>query len=212
MPRAAETLVSDMPPLSFAVTWDYRCPFARNVHEHIVTALEHGADWDVTFVPFSLSQTKVEHGDTDVWDEPSKDSGLLALQVGVVVRDTLPDRFRTFHRDLFALRHDRGGDVRREEVLRALLREHGIDDGAVFDIVGTGSALETIRKEHERAAADHDVWGVPTFIAGDSAAFVRLMNRPGDDPSESISAIQRIVALLGGWPELNELKHTSISR
>jgi len=40
--------------LSFAVTWDYRCPFARNAHEHLLTALESGADWDVRFVPFSL--------------------------------------------------------------------------------------------------------------------------------------------------------------
>ena len=201
-----------MSALSFAVTWDYRCPFARNVHEHVLFGLGHGADWDVHFVPFSLSQTKVEHGETDVWDEPSKDSGLLALQVGVVVRDTLPDRFRAVHRDLFSLRHDHGGDLRSEEKLRGVLCQHGIDDDAVFEVIATGSPLETIRKEHERAAADHDVWGVPTFVAGGNAAFVRLMNRPSEDPAESTSAIQRIVALLSGWPELNELKHTSISR
>ena len=201
-----------MSALSFAVTWDYRCPFARNVHEHLLFGLEHGADWDVHFLPFSLSQTKVEHGDTDVWDQPSKDSGLLALQVGVVVRDTLPDRFRAVHRDLFALRHDRGGDLRSEAALREVLAGHDIDADAVFQVIAGGSPLETIRKEHERAAADHDVWGVPTFIAGGNAAFVRLMNRAGDDPSESTHTIQRIVALLAGWPELNELKHTSISR
>jgi len=38
--------------LTFAVTWDYRCPFARNAHEHVLTALDAGADWDVRFVPF----------------------------------------------------------------------------------------------------------------------------------------------------------------
>ena len=25
---------------SFSVTWDYLCPFARNAHEHLITALE----------------------------------------------------------------------------------------------------------------------------------------------------------------------------
>ena len=32
---------------SFAVTWDYRCPFARNAHEHLAAALAGGADWEV---------------------------------------------------------------------------------------------------------------------------------------------------------------------
>ena len=57
---------------SFAVTWDYRCPFARNAHEHIVAGLADGADWDVTFLPFSLSQGHVPEGGTPVWDDPSK--------------------------------------------------------------------------------------------------------------------------------------------
>ncbi len=63
-------------PLTFAVTWDYRCPFARNAHEHVLDALADGADWDVTFLPFSLGQVHVEEGQPDVWDNPDADSGL----------------------------------------------------------------------------------------------------------------------------------------
>ena len=44
---------------TFAVTWDYRCPFARIGHEHVLDALEAGAPWDVTFVPFFLNQSHV---------------------------------------------------------------------------------------------------------------------------------------------------------
>ena len=51
-------------PLSFGVTFDYRCPFARNAHEHLVQGLKDGADWDVQFLPFSLSQNKVDEGAT----------------------------------------------------------------------------------------------------------------------------------------------------
>ena len=80
-------------PVSFAVTWDYRCPFARNAHEHVLDALADGADWDVTFLPFSLGQVHVEEGQPDVWDNPDADSGLTALQMGVAVRDTMPERF-----------------------------------------------------------------------------------------------------------------------
>ena len=31
----------------FAVTFDYRCPFARNAHEAVVTGLREGRDWNV---------------------------------------------------------------------------------------------------------------------------------------------------------------------
>ncbi len=41
-----------MKTAEFSVTWDYRCPFARNANEHILTALQGGAEWDVTFIPF----------------------------------------------------------------------------------------------------------------------------------------------------------------
>lgn len=44
---------------SFAVTWDYRCPFARNAVEHVLLGLEAGAPWEVRFAPFSLNQAHV---------------------------------------------------------------------------------------------------------------------------------------------------------
>ena len=200
-----------MHPTSFAVTCDYRCPFARNVHEHLVAGLQGGAEWDVTFVPFSLSQTKVERGQPDVWDNPTSDSCLLALQVGVAVRDLLPEQFLDVHRALFAVRHDQGDDLRSEQALRGALTAVGVDADAVFAEVATGTPLETVRKEHERAASDYEVWGVPTFLTEDGhAVFVRLMDRPRD-ADHARTSIDRIVTLLG-WPELNEYKHTSLSR
>ena len=92
--------------LSFAVTWDYRCPFARNVHEHLLNGQAGGADWDLRYVPFSLGQAHVAEGETDIWDEPEKDTGIVALQAGVVVRDRFPEQFPTVHRALFAARHE----------------------------------------------------------------------------------------------------------
>ena len=199
-------------PLSFGVTFDYRCPFARNAHEHLVAGLRGGADWDVQWLPFSLSQNKVEPGETSVWDEPEKDSGLLALQLGVAVRDTQPDRFLDAHEALFAIRHDHGTSQRDEAILRSTLAEAGVDVDAAFAEVASGVPLKKIQEEHERGVADHEVWGVPTFIAGDHAAFVRVMDRPRDGLHDSAKVIERIVGLLSGWPELNEFKHTSLSK
>jgi hypothetical protein len=196
----------------FSVTWDYRCPFARNAHEHVVDGLRAGADWNVRFVPFSLGQVHVAEGEPDVWVRPESDSGLLALQVGVVVRDRHPDRFLDVHEALFALRHDRGRHLEDEAELRTVLAEHAVDADAVFAEIATGTPLETVRDEHTAAAEDNDVWGVPTFVQGDRAVFVRLMERPRGDGALATRTIERVVGLLEGFPELNEFKHTSLKR
>ena len=200
--------------VSFSLTWDYRCPFARNMHEHVLTGLSAGAGWDVTFVPFSLGQAHVAEGETDVWEDPSRDRGILALQAGVVVRDRFPDAFPAVHRGLFAARHDEGRHLEDEDVVREVLAGASVDVDAVLATIADGSALKQVRIEHEAAVADANVWGVPTFIAGGQSVFVRLMTRSplGSEPQESIRAIDRILDLVTGWPDLNELKHTSLPR
>lgn len=197
---------------AFSVTWDYRCPFARNAHEHVVAGLRAGADWDVTFVPFSLGQVHVAEGEPDIWLRPEADSGLLALQAGVVVRDRFPDRFLDVHEALFALRHDAGRHLEDDAEVRAVLQQQGVDADAVFAEIGTGRPLATVRDEHTAAADDHDVWGVPTFVQGDRAVFVRLMERPRGDGDLATRTIDKVVRLLGDFPELNEFKHTSLKR
>jgi 2-hydroxychromene-2-carboxylate isomerase len=199
---------------TFAVTWDYRCPFARNAHEHLLTGLAAGADWQVAFVPFSLGQVHVEEGEPSVWEKPEQDSGILALQAGAVVRDEFPAQFPAVHRALFAARHDDALKLENPDVVRAVLRDHDVPDDVVFARIDSRDALRRVQAEHEHYAESHSVWGVPTFVAGDQAVFVRFMHRApvGADPAESIATIERTVELLTGWPDLNEFKHTSIPR
>ncbi len=193
------------------MTWDYRCPFARNAHEHVLAGLRAGAPWDVTFLAFSLGQVHVAEGEPDIWDRPEDDTGLLALQAGVAIRDHQPDLFLQAHEALFALRHDKGGHLRNADEVRATLDETGVDADAVFAAIASGEPLETIRKEHEGAAAARHVWGVPTFGMGEQATFVRLMDRPDGDGAYATTTIDRVLDLLA-WPNLNEYKHTSIPR
>lgn len=197
---------------AFAVTWDYRCPFARNAHELVVEGLRAGADWDVSFVPFSLAQVHLSEGQTDIWERPSDDSGLLALQAGVVVRDRWPERFGDVHVALFALRHDQGRHLSDESEVRRVLSDQGVDADAVLAEIASGGPLDQVRKEHTAAALEHEVWGVPTFVQDNSAVFVRLMERPKGDGNYARRAIDKVVTLLGDMPELNEFKHTSLSR
>jgi hypothetical protein len=198
-------------PASFAVTFDYRCPFARIAHDHVVTGLQGGAGWDVGFQAFSLDQSHVEPGQTPVWDEPDRYPGLLANLAGIVVRDRDPEHFLAVHRALFEARHAEARDTREPEVVEAVLGGAGVDAAAVLAEVDDGWPLETLRKEHTTAVDELEVFGVPTFISGGRAAFVRLLDRP-TDTADAIATVDRVVDLLDGWPALNEFKHTTLAR
>jgi hypothetical protein len=197
---------------TFAVTWDYRCPFARNGHEHILDGLEAGASWDVTYVPFFLNQPHVPEGGTPAWDDPAQQPDLVALAAGVVVRDRFPEQFPAVHRALFAARHDEGGDLRDSSVVRKALARGGADAEAVMAEVESGWPAKVVRDEHERVVSELDVFGVPTFIVDDSAVFARLMTRPNGDGLLAVQTIEQVLGLMRDHPELNEFKYTRVSR
>ncbi|HEV2309388.1 MAG TPA: DsbA family protein, partial [Acidimicrobiia bacterium] len=191
------------------VTFDYRCPFARNAHEAVVAAQrEHvvrGIEW--RYQAFSLDQVHLAEGDVPVWDrEPDEwGTGVLALLYGLAVRDAFADRFLDAHVALFAARHDEGLRLDDEAVLRDTVASVGLDAGAVSDEVWSGRPLKTLAAEHTQAADDFDVFGVPTFIEGDEAVFIRFMDRGRVDD------LERAMELLD-WTRFNEFKRTRLPR
>lgn len=195
----------------FALTWDYRCPYGRIAHDHVVTGLRGGADWDVTFLPFSLGQSHVEPGMPNVWDAPETDSGILALQVGIAVRDNQPQAFVDLHHALYEFKHALGGNIRSRDALSNVIKGCGLDADAVFAEVDSGRPLATIAREHTQYADSHHVWGVPVFVVDDKAVFVRLLDRAEGDEALAINTIERILDNID-WPILNEFKHTSVPR
>jgi hypothetical protein len=198
-------------PRRFALTYDYRCPYARIAHDHVVAALHDGADWDVRFLPFSLSQSHVDDGEPPVWERPEIDSGLLALQASIAARDTQPEHFLDVHHALFEHRHAAAGDLRRREVLSEVLAAAGADVDAVWAEVDTGRPLATIQREHTDFVESHHVWGVPTFVVDEHAVFVRLLDRADGDGELARTTVERILDQIA-WPILNEFKHTSVPR
>ena len=194
--------------VAFDITFDYLCPFARNLSESVIEALDAGVEWKVRFRPFSLAQTKAEEGEPDVWDRESGavgTRGVLALQWGTAVRDRWPSCFHTFHLAVFAARHERGADIGDESGLAEAARAAGLDPKAVAMEVNSGSPLAALAAEHQDLVADWAVFGVPTLIVGEEAIFVRFMERHQPD------AVQRILDL-AEWTELNEFKRTRIPR
>ena len=194
----------------FAVTWDYRCPFARNAHEALVKGLQEGRDWDVRFWPFSLDQVHVDESAVPVWqrnlDEDEKSmTGVRALLWGIAVRDAFPDQFLDFHVAVFRARHDDAKKLADESVLRDVAASVGLDPDAVADEVASGRPLKALEAEHTEAVDRYAVFGVPTIIEGDEAVFVRLMERGNvDDFAHALDLV--------GSTRLNEFKRTTIPR
>ncbi len=193
----------------FAVTWDYRCPFARNAHEALVNGIRAGRDWDVRFWPFSLDQIHVEEGQTPVWerslDEPQGMGGVRALLWGIAVRDTFPEHFLDFHLAAFRARHDEGKKIAEEAVLRAVAESVGLDADAVAEEVASGRPLKALEAEHTEAVERYAVFGVPTIIEGGEAVFVRIMERGNvDDWAQALDLVAST--------RLNEFKRTKIPR
>ena len=92
---------------TFRLTYDYLCPFARIANETVVAALEDGADWDVTFHPFSLSQVHIDEHEPAVWERPLGSPGTRGTRAhawAIAVAAADPDQFLAFHRALFAAR------------------------------------------------------------------------------------------------------------
>ena len=192
---------------SIAVTFDYRCPFAYNGNAAVVAALRVGSDVDFTFTPFSLDQIHVEEGQPAMWErDPSEwGSGVLSLLYGIAVRDTFPDQFFDAHLALFAARHDHGLKLDDEAVLRDAVASAGLDPDAVAEEAHSGRPLKTLATEHTEAVDRWSVFGVPTYIEGEEAVFVRFMERGRVDD------LERMLELLD-FTRLNEFKRTRIPR
>jgi predicted DsbA family dithiol-disulfide isomerase len=192
---------------SIAVTFDYRCPFAYNGNAAVVAAVRDGSDVDFRFTPFSLDQAHVAEGEPPVWDRDSSEwgSGVLSLLYGLAVRDAFPDQFFDAHLALFAARHEKGLKLDDESVLRDAVSDAGLDPDAVAEEARSGRPLKTLAVEHTEAVDRWSVFGVPTYIEGDEAVFVRFMERGRVDD------LERVLDLLR-WTRLNEFKRTRIPR
>ena len=198
----------------FVLLYDYRCPFARIVHEHVLAARSSGLELEVRFEPFTLDQGHVEEGSAAVWDDPAYDAALLALEVSVAVRDEHPDSFDLLHGILFDARHVRRIPLTTREQLASLLEEAGLDPGEVFAVVDSRGPRRHIAECWQHYHDELDVFGVPTFVVNDDdATFVRLMEGPDpDDPGASVAVVERLLHLVIHQTEINELKHTRIGR
>lgn len=196
---------------SFAITYDYLCPFARIANELVIKAQEAGAGHDVAFRAFSLKQVHLDEGATPVWETDPPPSGVLALRYGLAVRERFPDRFAAAHLALFAVRHDHGDDLSDPEVLDRAISSVGLDPAEVAAAAADAHTAKALAADHTWAVDEHRVFGVPTFVTDQRAVFVRLMHRTPDGEAAR-ATLDRLLEMVASWPDLNEFKATRIPR
>jgi protein-disulfide isomerase-like protein with CxxC motif len=195
--------------ISFQLSYDYRCPFAKNLHLHVITALRAHADFDVTFVPWTMSQGFEADGAPDVWDDPNRDQDLLALAVSTSVRDLQPQYFLDVHEALFRARHERAIRLVTMKEIDEVIAPTGVDLGHVHEDVNSRRPHKVIG-ESFREFDRYEAFGVPTFVVGNDATFVRYMTTPNDQPGESMVLIESLINLMTNQSALNEFKHTRV--
>ena len=196
---------------SFDLSFDYRCPFAKNIHLHVITALRAGADFDVSFAPWSLSQGSRNDGAPDVWNDPAYDADLISLASAISVRDEQSEYFLDAHEALFRARHDRAIRLVTLDEISNVLAPLGVDMAKVAADVAS-------RRPHDVIAASHkeferfEAFGVPTFVVNDDATFVRYMSEPSEDPEASVELINSLLDMMTNRSDINEFKHTRLPR
>jgi predicted DsbA family dithiol-disulfide isomerase len=197
----------DTMPIQFALTYDYLCPFACIANEVVVDALHDGVDWQVEFVPFSLAQTKVEEGEPAVWERAQGAAGtrgVLAHQWSLAVRDSAPTLWSSFHVAVYRARFQDAADLEDPEVLARVAGDVGLDPATITEAVAGGEPMAALAEMHTELEKRWSVFGVPTFIRGSEAVFVRFMERSRED-------VEKVVSMLD-WVNVNEFKRTTIPR
>lgn len=195
---------------TFTLTYDYRCPFACIMHLHVLRALEAGADFAVTFAPWSLNQPHRHEGDPDVWLDPRRSDDLAALAASVSVRDQQPEFFLRAHEALFEARHRDGKALKSLSEILEVLQELGVDTDAVASDVASGRPAQVIGASHT-SLADKQPFGVPTFFVGEASVFVRYMDLP-TSPEQSLKLVNHLLDTIEFEPAINEFKHTYVPR
>ena len=193
----------------FAVTFDYRCPFARNGHESVVAGLRDGPRLGRHASCRSRStRCTSRRASRPVWERDPAEwgTGVLALLWGIAVRDAFPDHFLDWHIAAFAARHDDGAKIAKAEVLA---RDRDVGRSRRRRRRGRGRVGPAAQDARRRAHRSRSSAGTCSASRRSSSA-----SRPCSCASWTAGTpddIDRVLDLLE-WTDLNEFKHTSVPR
>ena len=168
----------------FAVSFDYRCPFARNGHEAVVAGTARGPRLGRPLPAVLARPGPRRRGRDRRCGNATPTCGAPACSrccgaSPCVTRSPTSSSTGTSPRSRPAT--TRAPRSPRTRCSREIATSVGLDADAVAAEVASGRPLKVLAEEHTEADKRWNVFGVPTFIVGERAAFVRFMDRGNAD-------------------------------
>ncbi|MCU4182791.1 DsbA family protein [Acidiferrimicrobium sp. IK] len=182
--------------------FDVMCPWAYQTSVWIREA-EKQRDLHVTWRLFSLEEVNREEGKKHPWERPWS-YGWSMLRVAAVLRRRGNDDVGRFYEAAGRALHVEGRRVQERDTLEAVMREAGLDVGAVEESVRDRSVDDEVRADHQRVV-DLGGYGVPTMVLDGTTPLFG----PVVAPAPTGEAAGRLWDLVAGWaeyPHLYELR------
>jgi predicted DsbA family dithiol-disulfide isomerase len=204
--NSASPILVAAPARRFEVFYDYLCPFVYRASVLLQNVRDTGdREIDVRWRYFSLTQVNSKDDGWTVWDAPESEHvrGRQAFRAAEAARRQ--DGFDDFHLKLLSARHLYRADIDDVAVVERVAEESGLDLDHFRKDVADPGILSALERDHRGAAAEHGVFGTPTFVfQGGRAAYVRLSEIP--EIADSVGLFDRLVSIAAEEPRILEIK------
>jgi predicted DsbA family dithiol-disulfide isomerase len=171
----------------------------------LLRAREQGAEIDVDWRYFSLTQVNNKSDGWTAWDAPAEEEvrGRLAFQAAEAARRQ--DAFERIHLPLLEARHRDGRDLADRDVVLDVARRAGLDTDRFERDLDDRSTLLALARDHTAGVENHGVFGTPTFVFGNgSAAYLRV--RPAPEGRTALTTFEELVRIMSDEPYVLEIK------
>lgn len=189
--------MSQPPSVRITVYIDFTCPYAYRATRWLDRVKQKVVDRDLTihWKYFSLEQANLPQDTTwKLWEQPEQyehpnpamnknsDKGLLAFWAAEAARRQGEEAYNRFRQELFRARH---GDEWRPITYTSRAKIEPVAVAANLDLnqfvadFNDRSLVDIVRRDHEDAVANHQVFGVPTICFDPyNAIFVKMEDNP----------------------------------
>jgi predicted DsbA family dithiol-disulfide isomerase len=195
--------------IELEVFYDYNCPFVFRASRMLDAVARSGErDVRVGWRYFSLAQVNHRSDDPDdgwtVWDAPESEPvrGRLAFKAAEAARRQ--DRFDALHHGLLAARHVERRDIDSFDVVEEVAGAAGLDLAWFRRDLADPEILRRLARDHTEGRDVHGVFGTPTLVLREGAAYLRLAREL--DEADAGRVFDRVIDTIALEPEVLEIK------
>ena len=200
-----EPIPAASPTRSFAVFYDYLCPFVYRASVLLQNVRDSGQrPIDIRWRYFSLIQVNSKDDGWTIWDAlDSEARGRLAFKAAEAARRQ--GAFDDFHMALLRARHEKRVDIDDVAVVEQVAEDSGLDLDRFRTDIADPQIVSALERDHRAAVAEYGVFGTPTFVFDAGAtAYVRLSEPP--EASDSVAIFDRVISIAAEEPRILEIK------